>query len=289
MTSALGKQSAVLFSSALFRPLIQGRESVRLDAVSSILRRNLGISSELPNSAVVSKAYQVLVDEYRSEYFYKNLITSKLLVGRHRAANTGLLSEFKIGTSIADCVLINGRGMVYEIKTEFDSPGKLQGQLTNYYRAFPYVTVVVHHRLTDRYLKVLDDSPVGLTAVNDRGSLTTVKAAEFEAGAFDRKTIFNTLRLCEIRTILRGWFGDVPEGPSGRRYSMLLSLTQEMPVDIFQNAMQTAVKSRGPRNCRDLLLSESESLRPLKSVISSLDPTAKQSETLLAWLEARGA
>lgn len=288
MPQTIGKQSAALFSSALFRPLILGRGSARLDKVTSQLRRLLSIADGSPNSVVVRAAYRKIASEYRSEYFYKNMITSKILVGRHRAANTGLISEFKIGTSVADCVLINGRGMVYEIKTEFDSPGKLRGQLSNYYRAFPYVTVVVHSRAADRYLKVLDGSPVGLTVLRADGALSPVKDATFEANSFDAKTIFDTLRLSEVSVILRRWFGELPEFPSGLRYSEFLSLAQQMPLRCLQDEMQAALKSRGPRNCRALLLSSNEDLAPLRAVVSSLDPTAEQGQNLVAWLATRG-
>lgn len=288
MPLVLGKQSAALFSSALFRPLILGRGSPRLEKVASHLRRSMSIASDSPNSVVVRAAYKKIDGEYRSEYFYKNMIASKILVGRHRVANTGLISEFRIGTSVADCVLISGRGMVYEIKTEFDSPGKLRSQLANYYRAFPYVTVVVHSRAVDRYLRILDGSPVGLTALRPEGVFSPVKDAIFEASSFNAKTIFDTLRLGEISLILRRWFGELPEVPSGLRYSEFLSLAQQIPVGVLQNEMQTALKSRGPRNCRELLLSDSEGLTPLRAVVSSLDPTAKQGQNLVAWLAARG-
>ena len=70
--------------------------------------------------------------------------------------------------SVADCILVNGRGAVYEIKTEFDSPEKLRSQLDNYYRAFPYANVVAHADDVDKYLRFLEGTPVGLIAVGAR-------------------------------------------------------------------------------------------------------------------------
>ncbi len=53
---------------------------------------------------------------YRNEYFYKNTILNKLLLGRHSINTTTALSEMPIGKSIADFILLNGKGVVDEIK-----------------------------------------------------------------------------------------------------------------------------------------------------------------------------
>ncbi|MFS4830453.1 sce7726 family protein [Staphylococcus aureus] len=64
--------------------------------------------------------YNYLKKSYRNEYFYKNTMLNKLLLGRHSVNTTTALSEMPIGKSIADFILLNGKGVVYEIKTELD-------------------------------------------------------------------------------------------------------------------------------------------------------------------------
>lgn len=59
--------------------------------------------------------------EYRNEYFYKNTIFNQLLVQKHDLYNTAALTELPIADSKADFVMINGKGVVYEIKTDLDN------------------------------------------------------------------------------------------------------------------------------------------------------------------------
>jgi hypothetical protein len=162
------------------------------------------------------------------------LITSKVFVGRHRASNSVLLNEFRVGDSVADCILVNGRGAVYEIKTEFDSPEKLRSQLDNYYRAFPYVNVVAHADDVDKYLRFLEGTPVGLIAVGARDRLSTVKIAEAKTDSFEIRTMFNTLRASEITAILTHHFGTVPEVPNGLRYVEHLGFAEQIPPVEFR-------------------------------------------------------
>jgi len=286
MPAVLEREASRLFSTAVFRQIAMGKSTQRADIASSRLRDGLGLEREVTNQEVVELAYELLRRSYRSEYFYRNLLTSKVFVGRHRAANSVLLNEFRIGDSVADCVLVNGRGAVYEIKTEFDSPEKLQSQLASYYRAFPYATVVAHVDDADRYLRLLEDGPVGLIAVGTRDRLSEVKKAEPKTDEFDTRTMFNALRLSEVSGILQTVFGALPSVPNGLRYTTYLNLAQEMTPLSFQAHMQTALKTRELRNSRALMLAAS--LTPLRAVVAQLDPDEQQQVRLLSWLDARG-
>lgn len=70
------------------------------------------------NSEVICEIYNKLKLEYRNEYFYKNTLLNKLLLGIHSINTTTALTELPIGNSKADFVMINGKAVVYEIKTE---------------------------------------------------------------------------------------------------------------------------------------------------------------------------
>lgn len=286
MTVALEREASKLFSTAVFREVATGKSTQRADAAASRLRGGLGLEGDVTNREIVEVAYDLLRRRYRTEYFYRNLLTSKVFVGRHRAARSVLLNEFRIGDSVADCVLVNGRGAVYEIKTEFDSPEKLHSQLTSYYRAFPYVTVVAHTDDADRYLRVIGDGPVGLIAVGPRDRLSVIKDAAPKTDAFDIRTMFNALRLGEVTGILQTEFGTLPVVPNGMRYATYLDLAEQMNPILFQARMQSALKTRRLRNSRNLMLASS--LSPLRAVVAQLDPDEEQQDRLLSWLSARG-
>ncbi|SDG85263.1 hypothetical protein SAMN04489810_1471 [Microbacterium pygmaeum] len=269
----------------MLRPILSGAPSSPLQSELWQLRPELGLGGDANAGSVLAAAYDLLSSSYRSEYFYKNLIASKVAVGRHRAANVVMLSEFRLGGSIADCVFINGSGMVYEVKTEFDSPDKLDRQLANYYRAFPLVNVVAHENTAERYLRVLDGSPTGLLVVGPRSRLSTVRVAAYSAEGFDIPTMFNALRQGEAERVLTDAFGELPLVPSGLRYAERLSLAMTMSPDTFQSGMQAALKRRLLRADRDLVVNPIT--EPLRALLFQINPNPHQAATLLRWLESK--
>ena len=287
MPAVLEREASRLFSTAVFRAVATGKSTQRADAAAKTLRGGLGLGRDVTNHEVVEVAYNLLRRSYRSEYFYRNLLASKVFVGRHRAARSVLLNEFRIGDSIADCVLVNGRGAVYEIKTEFDSPEKLRSQLTSYYRAFPYATVVAHTDDADRDLRLVEEGPVGLITVGPRDRLSVVKDADAKTDSFDIRTMFNALRLSEVTGILKEEFGALPAVPNGVRYAVYLELAEQMSPTAFQARMQAALKTRELRNSRSLMLASS--FAPLRAVVAQLDPDEQQQSRLLSWLNSGGA
>lgn len=64
----------------------------------------------------ISEIYHFMNYEYRNEYYYKNTILNQLLIKKHDLYNTAALTELPIGDSKADFIMINGRGVVYEIR-----------------------------------------------------------------------------------------------------------------------------------------------------------------------------
>ncbi len=67
----------------------------------------------------IGEIYDFMNCEYRNEYYYKNTILNQMLIQKHDLDNTAALTELPIGDSKADFITINGRGIVYEIKTDF--------------------------------------------------------------------------------------------------------------------------------------------------------------------------
>lgn len=285
MTNTLERRAARLFSAAMLRPVLSGAPSSTLQTELWQLRPELGLTSDASAGSVLAAAYDLLSASYRSEYFYKNLIASKVVIGKHRAANVVMLSEFRLGKSIADCVFINGSGMVYEVKTEFDSPDKLERQLANYYRAFPLVNVVAHENTSERYLRVLNSSPAGLLVVGPRSRLSTARVAVHSAEGFDIPTMFNALRQAEVERVLTDTFGKLPAVPSGLRYAERLSLAMTMSPDTFQSEMQAALKRRLLRADRDLVINPIT--EPLRALLFQINPNPLQAATLLRWLESK--
>ena len=97
---------------------------------------------------------------------------NKLLLGVHSVNTTTALTEVAIAKSKADFVLINGKAVVYEIKTELDNLERLSSQVDDYYKAFDHVAVVTYEKNLQQLQKVLDsiDKPVGIYVLRKMGS-----------------------------------------------------------------------------------------------------------------------
>ena len=103
----------------------------------------------------ISEIYHCMDSEYRNEYFFKNTILNQLLINKHNIYNTAALTELPVGESKADFILINGRGLVYEIKTDLDNLMRLESQIEDYYKVFSYVYVVIGKKQVKKNLKYL--------------------------------------------------------------------------------------------------------------------------------------
>lgn len=60
---------------------------------------------------------------------HMNTLLNKLLVGKHSVNTTTALAQVRIDQHIADFVMINGEGKLYEIKSELDNFDRLYDQL----------------------------------------------------------------------------------------------------------------------------------------------------------------
>lgn len=138
-------------------------------------------------------------NNYRNEYFYKNTLLNKLLLGVHSVNTTTALTEISIAKSKADFVLINGKAVVYEIKTELDNLERLSSQIDDYYKAFDHVAVVTYEKNLQQLWKVLDsiERPVGIYVLRKNGKLGTVRKPQKYANGLEKEAIFKLLRKSE--------------------------------------------------------------------------------------------
>jgi hypothetical protein len=95
--------------------------------------------------------YNLLRDNYKNEYIYKNEFLLNLLKKEYKTKHT-FLQEVRVGKNIADMVVVNGKSIAYEIKTEFDSFIRLEAQLTSYLKVFDKVIMII----SENHLKKLE-------------------------------------------------------------------------------------------------------------------------------------
>ena len=253
-----------LFSSAVFREMARKGQAV---AAAAVLKES-GFVSDLDASAplktVFDAAFQVLKKRgQRHEYIYKNAIIRKVLLGKHSLRTASVLSEFRVGTSKADLVILNSTATVYEIKSERDSLDRLSGQLRDYRRVFAKINVITD----ESHLKpVLDRTPpeTGVLVLDGRGCIRTVRESKETFDDIDPETVLDALTVREAQSILRAAKQEVPNVPNTLMRTRLRDLFLDLEPEFLHREMAKALKvSRSQARIADYVEAVPDALKAM--------------------------
>lgn len=243
-----------------------------------VLTRQMTVENALGAVAVWMLA------NYRNEAVYKNAIANKVLVERHGWDRATLLSEFKVGTSVADCVVVNGHASVYEIKTELDNPAKLARQLADYRRVFRSVTVVTYRSLATLYKGLLADQPVGLVVLSDDGTLRTRRKAPAYDHDLSVGSMMKSLRKSEYTRIAELILGEHVDEPATRHFSRCMEIARSIPPLDYCRLLEDELRNRKPREQEAI---SSEAFRHVRHQLIKIDPNRKQMANASEWVTRR--
>lgn len=246
MTSRLSDRSRLL-ARAFTRPVVKALASTA--PLEKILDTwmNCGIVTQSRSRTYVGDLLNSVWDElcssYRCEYIYKNSLASKLIFQRHRPHTAAFLSEFAVGKSIADVVVINGTTTAYELKTKFDSGRRLETQTADYLKVFDRVYVVAHESLTNRIYPTLSER-VGLISIDDSGSMETLRSAESNIDKIDSLSVFRCLRKDEYLSALMKETGSTPRVPNGLVNATSAKIFSRLPTAAAHKHLVHSLKAR---------------------------------------------
>ena len=192
----------------------------------------------------ISEIYHFMDCEYRNEYFYKNTILNQLLIKKHDLYNTAALTELPIGDSKADIIMINGRGVVYEIKTDLDNLLRLDNQIKDYYKVFSYVYVVVGNKQLSHVKDFLKDQKVGIYELTASGKLICRKKALCNKENLSYEAMFQVLRKAEFESILLKHFHKLPEVNSFQYYRECQKWLERVNIITLQKDVMKCLKAR---------------------------------------------
>lgn len=229
------------FTQSIFKDLINNKENSLYD--TCILRYLINVES-LKNHQVVAEVYNYLRKKYRNEYFYKNTLLNKLLLGRHSLKTTTALSEIPIKKSKADFILINGKAIVYEIKTELDTFDRLESQINDYYKAFNRVCVVTSESNYPKLQKLLEDTNVGICVLTDRNTISTRKEPIEDNSNLEHSTIFKVLRKKEFENVLMDHYGFLPKTLQVKYYKECYKLFSNIDINVVYKSFVIELKKR---------------------------------------------
>lgn len=211
-----------------------------------VIKRYIGCESGKTNLELVSEIYKVLKNEYRNEYYYKNTLLNKLLLGIHSVNTTTALTEIPVAKSKADFVLINGKAVVYEIKTELDNLDRLESQINDYFKAFDHVAVVTYKENIAAIQKKVGSigKPVGIYVLQKRGTIKEVQEPEEYKEELDGEILYKILRKPEYEEIILKKYGFLPDVSAFEYYAECRKLFMKIPVEEVYGSVLELLKKR---------------------------------------------
>jgi hypothetical protein len=235
------KELSKLFSSRRISEFSLGNETFLLRVANHYIEH---LENNFTAADVFDICYKDISENYRAEYFYKNTVAEKILIGRHSLNTATAISEFRVGKSKADCVIINGHSTCYEIKSEFDNLDRLENQLTHYQKIFDRVYVVT----ASNHLKHISDREnknIGIIELTKRNTLKTIREATIENREIDVKTLIRSLRVGEYTEIVNIIYGSIPKVSNTEIFSECEKLLLEAsPLKVREAFCKTIKKTR---------------------------------------------
>ncbi len=205
------------------------------------------------NIEIIEELYHYLQKNYRNEYFYKNTLFNKNIIGKHSLHTTTALTEVPIHKSKADFIKINGKAIVYEIKTELDSLERLEQQLADYYKAFTNIYVITSESNEEKVGKMLTGTNVGLMVLTKRNQFSERKKAMEDYSLLDKEVMFKVLRKDEFEAIIEGYYGFLPETKPVFYYSECFLLFNKIPLLKAHELFVKELKKRNKLNVQNYL------------------------------------
>lgn len=191
----------------------------------------------------IQMAYKYFSKHYRNEYFYKNELLNKIVLGRHSLNTTSALRELPVANSIADFIIFNGKAEVYEIKTELDNLNRLSNQIEDYYKAFKFVNVITNDKYVKDVLKIIDKD-TGVYTLTRRKQIHCVRKASEHSSKLDSYTMFNILRKPEFEEIIKRKYGVLPKVGASKYYDACFKVFNGMPIVDQQKMLTIELKQR---------------------------------------------
>lgn len=219
--------------SRIFTPIVM--DSLAQKGYSPYLSEvciNSGLLEEIDPATTLGQffdwIYNLLFKNYRNEYIYKNVIANKILLGKHSLYTSQMLTEFRVGRSKADVVLLNGTSTVYEIKSEFDSFARLEKQIQAYFEIFNYINVITSASQASKLESILPET-AGILVLTNRNSIATIREAKANIENTKPEILFDSLRKTEYTKVINEYYGSIPAVPNTMIYKECKRLFCKIP------------------------------------------------------------
>lgn len=226
--------------------------------------------------------YSALLNNYRCEYVYKNELIGHIL--RHyKKTYTVAFNEFKVGDSIVDIALFNGESKAFEIKTEFDTPRRLEKQMSDYRKVFEKCYVVVPTEEIKNYSHCIDEEIGLLSLAKKRGGVTIQVCRDaIPNETIDSDVLITCLRTKEYEQVIRDYYGSLPKVPDYEMYGECKKMMRAIPGKNLKIAFLELMKKRK----KDMLVLR-EAPKEFRQICLSMNLLPKDIDVLSNRLEMK--
>ncbi len=201
------------------------------------------------NRAILTMLEEFMSSYYRNEYYFRNcLLCHYYNKFANKSRQLSAMVQTKVADSRADFVFINGKAVVYEIKTDQDNIERLSSQVEDYYKAFEYVYVVCGKRLLGEIKTELRQSDVGILLLDKDGTFVTIRNARRHPQNISADVIFNMLFRRERDRILQTVYGKVPEVTTTHYVMESRIWFKKIPLNTILRLVNIVLKARPVNN-----------------------------------------
>lgn len=204
---------------------------------------NIPKASKTNYLTFIKHAYSVLEKNYQNEYLLKNTFLTKWLIDEIGETDSKVFSEFRVGESIVDLAMFNGTSKAFEIKTQYDSDTRLEGQIRDYKKIFNQVYLIIPDSKLAVYEKFRQD--VGIILFN---SNSNVPFRIFCKPVFEKElnpnSIMEVLHTEEYKKIVMNYYGELPRMTSFNQYNICSDLIKSIPKERLNKLYISTIKKR---------------------------------------------
>lgn len=268
-----------IFSPPMFQKIVRHEDDTLF---KKQLVRCAGIIPNDTNLEVIKFLYKTLQKKYRCEYIYKNSLFLDI-IKEYGLKDTLTFNEFKVATSKADLVLLNGSIRIFEIKTELDDFTKLSKQINDYKKIADKVFVVTDEISAEKLNILYSDTNIGIIMLNNKNKLETLKEANSDKSLFDFDAIFKVLRKQEYLDLVEANFGSIPNVPNTQIFRVCYELLASIDIVEFQRQVLHKLKER--KILTPKLLKSSKTPKELKFICNSLNFNEQEYDDLFNFLK----
>ncbi len=219
--------------------------------------------------------YASMKMNYRCEYVFKNEIIAELR--KHYARRKSLIvNEFGVGNSIVDLAFFNGESRAYEIKTGYDNPRRLEGQLNDYRRVFDKCYLVVEQSEVDSWKDYDHDMGIIAFCHGPRGKITMEEIRSAKRNEYiDVDVLMTCLRADEYEYIAEHYAGACLSDKKYKHFDECKEILEGMGIEKLHDAFLETIERR--QSSFDLL---EQAPHELYQICLSMHLTGKQLTTI---------